>query len=210
MKLDMEINKENSAVESKAPSKTAQKSFGRFIITSGLFHIMAASAIIITNHVPATETETEKDLVVIDFAAPVEANSAPEYASAPEQVATVASTQAPAVETEPAAAEPVTVEAAKPIQAAAPVLAPVTKPTAAPSPIVQEAPKPIPVVAQKVAAPQVDPQEVDQNLNQVDAQNDQEVQNESAKIKEEADKAEKALAESAKLAEQKLKLPPAA
>ncbi len=205
MKLDMEINKENSVVESKAPSKTAQKSFGRFIITSGLFHIMAASAIVITNHVPANETE--KDLVVIDFSAPVEANSAPEYAPAPEQAATAASQPLAAAEAEPAAAEPTAVEVAKPIQASAPVPPPATKP--APVQAAQEVPQAIPVIAPvtaQQAAPQtIDPQEIDQELNQVDAQNDQEVLNETAKIKEESDKAEKSLAESAKLAEQKLK-----
>ena len=207
MKLDMDINKEISDLDLSSPILDERKSASRFIITSGLVHIIAATAILITNHIP--QNEIEKELVEIDFSAPAEMNSAPEQAALPEQVATLAAVQTVTPETAktPKANEPV-------IETSAMIPEPqqdlVQKAVENPP---QPTPKPIPVLTQKQIAPtqkavvaaNLNPQDLDQELDQVDEQNNKDLLAAADQIKADTQQAEEALDQSAELAAQKIK-----
>jgi TolA protein len=157
------------------------KPFTRFIVASTLVHVLSASAILFSNQ--SAQREQTKELVEVEFAAPVGPTAAPEVAPVPEQAAPqpIAAVQTTAQEPEPvkpAASQPATPKQIPVVKQNKPTLTPVTEK----------------VDAEVAAAPAetMDSQEVDQALDQADAEQNQQLQKATDQMNDEAEKAKAA------------------
>lgn len=212
MKLDMDIKNDVRSdigdLDFNSPILAQKKPFNRFIVTSGLVHIITATAIILINHVPQ---EIENELVEIEFS-PSAINSAPEIAPLPDKIVTAEEPQqAPLVAPIPEPKTPEPVALVKPL---AKSVAPKISHPVAPPPI-----KSTPATLDDIQIPNLDdsalvaaksdsklnPQDLDEDLNQVDQQHEKQLEAVSSQIAEETDDTENSLTESANSAAEHLK-----
>lgn len=201
MKLDMDIKREITELDLDSPILAEKKPINRFVILSGLVHVVAAAAILVNNHIP--ENETEKDVVEIQVASAVsevsEMNSAPETAPVAEETAPAApmAVEAPAATEEVVAAapEPVKPVVQKPVAKPAPqaTIDDIKTPTLNESPVVVKTEKP---------TEKLDTQDIDQELNKVD---EQQLNAATTQIDEDTAKLEQSLEESSAAAAAQIK-----
>lgn len=213
MKLDMDLKREISELDLDSPILAEKKPISRFVILSGLVHVITAAAILVNNHVP--EKEVEKDLVEIQVSevsdvsetnsAPVAATIAEEAAPAP--VAEVVADEAPVAAVTP---QEVAVQAPAPTPKPAPVVKAADKPAAKPvqtaatiddieAPTLDE-----PTVVLKPAKPseKLDTQDLEQDLNKID---EQQLKTATTQIEEDAAQVEKDLEKSTEAAAAQIK-----
>lgn len=215
MKTDLDFKHEiqdHARSEPSLPASTKRKSLSAFVIGSGLVHFIAAAAIVITNHVP--ENERESELVEIDFSAPTNLDSAPEWAPLPEQTATIAAaTPEPATETQAIETPEIVAPKAQP-QKSLPNPPPAAPLTPSPKPAVTASLADIKTPTLDDSIGQVEsaksqaalnPQDLDADLNQVDEEQAKELQAVAAQMNEETAQTQNALSQAADAAAEQVK-----
>ncbi len=205
MKLDMDIKREISELDLDSPILAEKKPISRFVILSGLVHVVAAAAIIVNNHIP--ENETEKDVVEIQVASAVsetsDMSSAPQTAPVAEEASPAPA--APVAQEEVVAAIPEPAPVPKPTPVAAKSVAPVAKPAPQATiddiktPTLDESPV---VVKTEKPTEKLDTQDIDQELNKVD---EQQLKAATTQIDEDTAKVEQSLEKSTAAAAEQIK-----
>jgi TonB family protein len=231
MNLNTDLRHGLSDRDLEALAQAQKKPINRFILTSGLVHVIAATAILITHHVPTSDNS--QDLVEIQLSSPSAPDSAPEFAPVPEEVAKTIEPQKieklPEINQEPVQEQKITQttppskslplvesQSAKPLAPKIPQNIPVQaqlNPKNAPvsqpesldnieTPALDESDF---TVNEAKPAEKLNPEELDQALNQVDQQHEEQLQAAAAQIDRVTEKFENSLEESANSAAEQIK-----